>query len=101
MNRHSKFAPSGKVKRETGATNQRTRERYFKLKPLCEKCLLETPPRTTLATELDHIVALVNGGTNADSNRQGLCSTHHEAKTAQDLGHKPKQRIGIDGWPIE
>ncbi len=91
-----------RVERERGATNQRTRERYFGLNPLCCKCLAEVPPRTSLATQLDHIVALVNGGTNAHSNRQGLCEAHHKEKTARDMGFtaKPKQRIGADGWPI-
>lgn len=89
------------VKRERGATNQRTRERYFRLHPLCVKC--DEAGRVSLATELDHIVALVNGGTNAGSNRQGLCEPCHKAKTAQDMGHNftPKRRIQADGWPAE
>ncbi len=41
-----------------------------------------------LATQLDHIVALTNGGEDIPSNRQGLCEPCHAAKTALDLGRK-------------
>lgn len=90
---------SATVTRERGATNQRTRERYFRLHPLCVMC--EKEGRTNVATELDHIVALVNGGTNADGNRQGLCAEHHKVKTAKDVGktYTPRKAIGPDGWP--
>lgn len=60
--------------------------------------------RVTLATEVDHIVALTNGGVedpHDDCNRQGLCFDCHEMKTAADLGYTPKVETGIDGWPVE
>ena len=57
--------------------------------------------RITLATDLDHIIALENGGTNDESNYQGLCSPCHKTKTLKDLNYKPKQTIGLDGYPIE
>ena len=72
------------VGRERGATNQRTRARHLGLSPLCVRCELEG--RVSLATELDHIVALANGGTNDPANRQGLCGEHHRIKTAEDMG---------------
>lgn len=87
------------VERERGRTNQRRRERYFRQHPLCVRC--EQAGRIRAATQLDHVVALVNGGTNDDSNRQGLCDDCHKAKTAEDLGHQPKRRFGPDGWPID
>lgn len=86
------------VERERGRTNQRTRERYFRLNPLCAMC--KAAGRTAAATVLDHKVALVNGGTNDLSNRQGLCEPCHKLKTAQDLGQKAKQAFGPDGWPV-
>jgi 5-methylcytosine-specific restriction protein A len=55
--------------------------------------------RLSIATELDHITALVNGGTNADSNYQCLCKDCHRDKTASDLGFTVKVRTGLDGWP--
>ncbi len=66
-------------------------------------CLRKTPPVTRIWTQLDHIVALTNGGTNDDSNREGLCDECTKAKTARDLGHeqRPRRQIGADGFPIE
>jgi hypothetical protein len=51
-------------------------------------CLTSDPPRITVAIELDHIIALTNGGTNADENYQGLCEDCHRIKTLADLGIK-------------
>ena len=62
------------------------RARHFRENPLCVMCLENN--RVTLAAELDHIVALTNGGTNDDDNYQGLCRPCHEAKTLADLGIK-------------
>jgi 5-methylcytosine-specific restriction endonuclease McrA len=57
--------------------------------------------RVTPATELDHIIPLHKGGEDNDpDNWQGLCAECHKDKTAQDLGHKVKQQIGLDGWPV-
>jgi 5-methylcytosine-specific restriction protein A len=54
-----------------------------------------------VATQLDHIVALDNGGTDTPGNRQGLCDACHEIKTAIDMGYRPRQRIGVDGYVSE
>ena len=51
--------------------------------------------------ELDHKVALINGGTNDDDNLQILDVGCHLAKTDKDLGHTTKQQVGIDGWVVE
>ncbi len=86
-------------KRIRGRKLQEIRAQYFKHNPLCAHCL--SKGRYTLATELDHIIALTNGGKDTPSNYQGLCEECHKIKTAQDLNHKPKQTIGLDGYPIE
>ena len=39
------------------------------------------------------MVALANGGPDADDNLQSLCKECHALKTAADLGHAPK---GVD-----
>lgn len=89
------------TRRITGRRLQRIRERYFDSHPLCVEC--EKAGRVRLATELDHIVALVNGGLDFDQdkgkNRQGLCFDCHEDKTRSDLGQRVKKRVGADGWP--
>lgn len=40
--------------------------------------------------DLDHIVALINGGANAEWNLQPLLTEHHKAKTAADVAEKSK-----------
>ncbi len=70
------------------------RERWFRINPVCAMCGLAE------ATELDHIIALVNGGSDVASNKQGLCSPCHEKKTALDLGYIKRERTGDDGYPI-
>lgn len=67
--------------------------------PYCALCgrLVDFPN----GFELDHRIALVNGGSDEDDNLQVLC-THpcHEDKTRRDLGQVVKQQIGLDGWPV-
>ena len=80
---------------------QRFRLRHLGRHPLCVMC--EKAGRVRLATELDHIVALTNGGMDFDkdpSNAQGLCSACHEDKTRADLGQRVKKQVGLDGWPV-
>ena len=95
--------PTFSKPRIRGHALQRIRAAYFRLFPLCLHCRAEG--RVTVATELDHIVALVNGGLDFDQddglNRQGLCKAHHARKTAADLGYEYIERceIGLDGWP--
>jgi 5-methylcytosine-specific restriction protein A len=49
----------------------------------------------------DHIVALINGGTDDDSDIQCLCQWRHEAKTREDLGQRARAEVRTDGWPVE
>ncbi len=65
-------------------------------------CLAKGRPRA--ATQLDHIVALDNGGKDFDEdpdNAQGLCDECHKVKTAKDMGYTRRPTIGADGWPID
>jgi 5-methylcytosine-specific restriction protein A len=86
------------VERIRGRALQRIRARHFAAHPLCVMC--EAKGIITLATELDHIIALTNGGTNDDDNLQGLCAPCHEIKTIADLGNRPRVTVGADGWPV-
>ena len=86
------------VKRLRGRPLQTLRQRLFWANPLCVLC--QRAGRLRLASELDHIVALVNGGGNDEENLQGLCAACHVDKTAADLGQKIKTVIGPDGWPV-
>jgi len=91
------------TERIRGRKLQRIREQHFRLHPLCVKC--QEKGRVRAATQLDHKVALVNGGKDFDEdegrNRQGLCDDCHDEKTRQDLGHRARVTIGADGWPVE
>jgi 5-methylcytosine-specific restriction protein A len=68
---------------------------------LCVECLKKEPPRVTEATELDHIIALDNGGADEEDNRQGLCGPCHRDKTTRDMGYRVRKVIGVDGYPVE
>jgi 5-methylcytosine-specific restriction protein A len=81
-----------------GRRGQQVLERRRALNPLCAECLAQGIVSAT--HQIDHIIPLSKGGTDTDDNTQGLCRTHHEAKTAKDLGYRIKPEIGADGWPI-
>ena len=85
------------VDRLRGRAAVTRRERFLHEHPLCVEC--ERQGRVTAATVPDHIVALVNGGADDESNLQALCAECHRKKTARDLGHKARPTIGLDGWP--
>lgn len=61
-----------------GRKLQEIRERHLRAHPMCALCHVRP------ATELDHIKALCNGGTDTDDNRQGLCHDCHAAKSVRD-----------------
>jgi 5-methylcytosine-specific restriction protein A len=88
------------VNRIRGRKLQEIRKRHFEQFPLCVDC--QKQGRITIATELDHIIALTNGGHDFDvdpSQKCGLCHDCHEAKTAKDMGYRPRLAISLDGWP--
>lgn len=54
-----------------------------------------------VATEVDHIIPLHQGGLDEWENLQGLCHEHHAAKTAKEMrahrGYGPRMSTEIDG----
>lgn len=88
------------IERIRGRALQRQRERvWLRDHGLCARCGRITAFPSGF--ELDHRVALANGGTNDDSNMQVLHHECHEAKTNEDLGYEPRIVTGADGWPVE
>ena len=65
---------------------------------LCQACL--SRDRVTPANQVDHIVPRAKGGSDDMDNLQSLCKPCHDAKTVIDNGGKPRQTIGLDGWPV-
>ena len=62
------------------------RERWFRAHPVCVMC--EQQGRISLATQLDHRIALINGGKDDESNYQSLCVDHHKEKSAQEAAQR-------------
>lgn len=58
---------------------RRIRAAYLKKHPTCVACGEQ-------ATEVDHIKALRDGGTNEWANLQAMCKTHHSQKTNRENG---------------
>lgn len=54
----------------------------------CEECTRKISPGD--AWQADHVVALINGGANRESNLRCVCSWCHAAKTAGDVAEKAK-----------
>lgn len=77
----------------------KVRQRIFKRDcGLCQVCQAEG--RTRVGNEIDHIIAVTNGGTDDEDNLQVICSECHLEKNDKDLGHKPRVTTGLDGWPV-
>lgn len=92
-------APVCYVQRQRGRRWLARRARQLRLQPLCQHCAAAGVTRA--AEEVDHVVALVNGGPDTDENLQSLCKPCHAVKTTADLGYSPRTPTGYDGWPVE
>lgn len=64
---------------------------------LCEECTRQG--RVTIGAIADHIKPKSQGGGDERGNYQLLCKPCSNAKTSIEAGGKPKQTIGLDGWP--
>ena len=86
-------------KRLRGRALQARRLRVWAKDPHCTDCraLVQHPD----GYELDHVVALVNGGDDTDENCAVRCHGCHERKTLKDLGHREVTEIGADGLPTD
>ena len=70
-----------------GGTWRKIRAGILRAEPMCRHC--ERAP----ATEVDHIVPLNAGGTNARANLQPLCKRCHSIKTATQDGGFGKAKV--------
>ena len=77
-----------RVPRIRGRALQERNARILRKEPLCRICLSQG--RITEATEVDHITALMNGGTEEPHNLQPLCHECNELKGIRERGFTPK-----------
>jgi len=83
-----------------GREYRRLRALLLKREPLCRPC--NAKGRTTVATQVDHILAIANGGAAHDiTNLQPICAECHQDKCNLDKGHRLRRRITEGGWPEE
>ncbi len=98
-------------KRGYGAEWDRVRKLVLKRdEHLCQCGHCKAEGRTTIATEVDHIVSRANaqalGWSKAriehPNNLQAINSDCHAIKTQEEQGKtvKPKRHIGLDGFPV-
>ena len=81
------------IDRLRGRKLQTLRTRLLSANPLCVMCAAKKV--VSVATQLDHIVAIVNGGDARpdDDGYQGLCDACHADKSRADLGRKPRAQF--------
>ncbi|MEZ0495144.1 HNH endonuclease signature motif containing protein [Sphingomonas sp. IW22] len=79
------FGLTAPVERLRGRAGQRQRlRRLRRTNGLCEHCLKEE--RVTIAAVVNHIVPLIQGGSDEDSNTENLCAAHDREATARQFG---------------
>lgn len=90
----------GEVRSERLRGRRGVEQRKLRLaqEPLCRDC--KEQGRITASQVPDHIKPLALGGTDTDDNIRCLCKPCHLKRTAEQFGHRVKQEIGLDGWPI-
>jgi len=76
------------------ASKQRTRIRQ-RDNYTCQMCL-----RAVAKGEVDHKVALDNGGSDEDDNLWLLCSPCHYSKTCRDMGYVERTGVDVNGIPL-
>ena len=83
---YERYGRDPQTKKRYGAEWRKIRDRYIALHPLCEYCLKEG--RSTLATEVHHILPLADGGTNDEKNLAALCKSCHSRTHLQKRNKK-------------
>ena len=72
----------GATERTRGSKWVKIRAKWFRDHQLCVMC--EAKGLTRPATQLDHIIPLIDGGKDDESNYQSLCEPCHKDKTAEE-----------------
>lgn len=80
------------VQRLRGRPHARRVARLYQHNPLCVRCEEEGVVREV--HQWDHIVPLWKGGADHESNMQGLCKAHHDAKSKAEAQERAASRRG-------
>jgi len=78
------------------------RARLFATDPWCADCKKEGTH--TRATIRDHVIPLAEGGRDDETNEQGLCQRHSDAKTQRESARGVRRSVGgrcFDRWTNE
>ncbi len=78
---------------------RRLREAMLNSEPLCRMC--RDIGKTTLASCVDHIIPIRDGGTDARDNLQSLCATCHSGAKASFERTGKVKGCGLDGVPLD
>jgi 5-methylcytosine-specific restriction enzyme A len=76
--------------RTRGSVWMARRARWLKHQPVCVMCL--ACGRTSAASQVDHVIPLIDGGRDDESNYQSLCEPCHIAKTAEEAAARSRYR---------
>lgn len=71
------------VKKRYGYRWEKLRAAYLAQHPLCEEC--QRAGRLTTATEVHHVVPVVQGGSDDEGNLMALCKKCHSRETAREV----------------
>lgn len=82
MTRRAPTVPKFECHRITGRALQERNARMMRENPYCVECMKQGI--NNLVDEWDHIIALADGGTDDESNMQGLCHEHHDEKSKRE-----------------
>lgn len=86
-------------RRGYGAQWQRLRKMYLRRHPVCVDPDNNHPHQVRAATDVHHILAKVNGGTNEESNLQALCHSCHSKITAKETIERLNNSLGYAQYP--
>jgi len=82
-----RFVYGSKIIKRQHISNVERNKIAFKQKWTCAMCRQLLPP----TFEIDHIIALCNGGKDQTGNMQALCNNCHAAKTSTDREQRFKR----------